>query len=287
MSIFGVKKYTFDISGDLDMQGNRIIDVKNPSDSLDAVNRKYVNKRLEFKTKLLADKLAEVSARLDKENIDSLERHRVHYASIQQNKDEIDKLRTDLPGTDTSLITANIHNLQNQILALQDVIYGTEALHSDLNLGNNRIINIEHPRNPQDNPAYERDVVTAKYLYDYVKIADKKFISRSDAKAFLTNEESESFLGKEEADKKFLSKNDAEAYLTREEADKKYLKANEDNVLDGRLDMKEHRIIGLADPVQEDGAVTRRYLSSRTQALVDGDSELRRRIDRLERLAQQ
>ena len=269
MSIFGsnysYEDDTFTISGDLDMQGNKIIDVKTPSDSYDAVNKRYVNKRLEFKTKLLDDKLVEVSARLDKENNDNLERHQEHYASIQQNKDKIDKLRTE---TDTSLITANIHNLQNQILSLQDIIYGTDALQSDLNLGNNRIINIEHPRNPQENPAYDRDVVTAKYFYDYVKIADTKFLSKDEAEAFITKEEAESFLQKEEADRK-------------------YLKANEDNVLDGRLDMKQHRIIGLSDPLQEDGAVTRHYLSSRIQALIDNDSLLSRRIDRLERLAQQ
>ena len=271
MSIFGsnyiYEDDTYTISGDLDMEGNRIIDVQSPADSYDAVNKRYVNKRLEYKTKLLDDKLAEVNARLDQESNDNLKQHQEHYASIQQNKDEIDKLRTDLPET-TSLNTANIHNLQNQILALQDVIYGTEALQSDLNLGYNRITNIEHPRNPQENPAYDRDVVTAKYLYDYVQIADKKFLSKDEAETFLTKEEAESFLQKEEADRK-------------------YLKANEDNVLDGRLDMKQHRIIGLSDPVQEDGAVTRRYISSRIQALVDENSVLRRRIDRLERLAQQ
>ena len=58
-------------------------------------------------------------------------------------------------------------------------------------------------------------------------------------------------------------------------------------MLDGRLDMKQHRMIGLSDPVKEDGAVTRRYISSRIQALVDENSVLRRRIDRLERLAPQ
>ena len=98
-----------------------------------------------------------------------------------------------------------------------------------MNLGYNRITNIEHPRNPQENPAYDRDVVTAKYLFDYVQIADKKFLPKDEAEAFLTKEEAESFLQKE--------------------GDRKFLKANEDNVLDGRLDMKQHRIIGLSDPV--------------------------------------
>ena len=82
-----------------------------------------MNKRLEYKTKLLDDKLAEVSTRLDKEYNDNLEQHRLHHASIQQNKDEINKLRTNSPETDTSLLTANIHNLQNQILSLQDNLW--------------------------------------------------------------------------------------------------------------------------------------------------------------------
>ena len=45
MSIFGsnyiYEDDTFTISGDLDMEGNRIIDVQSPADSYDAVNKRY------------------------------------------------------------------------------------------------------------------------------------------------------------------------------------------------------------------------------------------------------
>ena len=44
----------------------------------------------------------------------------------------------------------------------------------NLDMGNNRIINAAHPRNPAHDAEYENDVVTAKFLYNYVKIADKK-----------------------------------------------------------------------------------------------------------------
>ena len=48
--------------------------------------------------------------------------------------------------------------------------------------------------------------------------------------------------------------------------------------------MKQNKIIGLADPVNLDDAVTKRYVASRIQALVDEMSEMRRRVTRLEPL---
>ena len=42
-------------------------------------------------------------------------------------------------------------------------------------MGNNQIINVAHPRNPEENSEHEHDVVTAKFMYDYIKIADRKF----------------------------------------------------------------------------------------------------------------
>ena len=63
---------------------------------------------------------------------------------------------------------------------------------------------------------------------------------------------------------------------------KKKKKANEDNVLGGRLSMQQHSIIDLADPVNSCDAVNQRYVSSRIQALVDESTEIRSRINRLE-----
>ena len=45
------------------------------------------------------------------------------------------------------------------------------------------------------------------------------------------------------------------------------MKANEDNVLNGRLNMQQHKMINLADPVNSYDAVNLRYVSSRIQAL--------------------
>ena len=88
-----------------------------------------------------------------------LKRLRLYIASIQQNKDEINKLKSDTSQPDIN------NNIQRQVLALQDVIYGSEALESDLNMGNNRITNLAHPRNPKDSTDHERDSVTAGYFY--------------------------------------------------------------------------------------------------------------------------
>ena len=41
---------------------------------------------------------------------------------------------------------------------------------------NNRIINVGHPRHTEHNMEHENDAVTAKYLYDYAKIADKNYL---------------------------------------------------------------------------------------------------------------
>ena len=48
-----------------------------------------------------------------------------------------------------------------------------------------------------------------------------------------------------------------------------YMRKDKDVSLDGRLDMSNHRISGLADPTDADDAVTRKYVASRFQALSD------------------
>ena len=47
------------------------------------------------------------------------------------------------------------------------------------------------------------------------------------------------------------------------------MRRDRDGSLDGRLNMGNHRITGLADPTDADDAVTRKYVASRFQALSD------------------
>ena len=124
MSIFGAdyESDLLEIIKNLDMNKNRIIDLGHPQGGYDAVNKKYLNKRLEYKTKELENKLTAIQT------------------NIQQQLDD------------------------------------TKPFTSDLDMGNNRIINVGHPRNPEHNIEYENDAVTAKFLYDYAKIADKKYL---------------------------------------------------------------------------------------------------------------
>ena len=231
-----------------------------------------MNKRFDYKTKDLENTLTALKSRIDKETEDNLQRLRLFNASIQQNKEEISKLKIEnlesLPDTDenkTNILSAKITanktrieklysdietfyvNTENSLTALQEVLDGTITMTSNLDMGNNRIINRAHPKNPQDSADYDRDLVRAKFLYDYITIADRQFLKAN-------------------------------------EADRTFLKANGDNILDGRLDMKQHKLIGLTDPVNLDDAVTKRYVASRIQALVDEMSEMRRRIARLETL---
>ena len=60
------------------------------------------------------------------------------------------------------------------------------------------------------------------------------------------------------------------------------MRRDRDGSLDGRLDMSNHRIRGLADPTDADDAITRRYVASRFQALSD---EVQVKKSKLELLA--
>ena len=54
-----------------------------------------------------------------------------------------------------------------------------------------------------------------------------------------------------------------------------------DGSLDGRLNMSNHRISGLADPTGADDAVTRRYVASRFQAHTDEVKDNKSKLDAL------
>ena len=127
MSIFGAdyESDLLEIMEDLDINENRIKDLRNPRDANDAVNKRYMNKRIEYKTKDLENKLTAI---------------------------------------------------QTQIAQLD----GTKPFTSDLDMGNNRIINVAHPRNPKYNIEYENDAVTDKFLYDYAKVADNRFLKTNE-----------------------------------------------------------------------------------------------------------
>ena len=66
--------------------------------------------------------------------------------------------------------------------------------------------------------------------------------------------------------------------------DQNYMSYNRDGSLDGRLNMINHRISGLADPTDADDAVTRRYVASRFQALSDEVQGNKRKLDALQNL---
>ena len=63
-----------------------------------------------------------------------------------------------------------------------------------------------------------------------------------------------------------------------------YMRRDRDGSLDGRLDMSNHRISGLADPTDADGAITRRYVASRFQALSDEFQDKKSKLDALQNL---
>ena len=63
--------------------------------------------------------------------------------------------------------------------------------------------------------------------------------------------------------------------------DQNFMGRDRDGALDGRLNMSNHRISGLADPIDADDAVSRRYVSSRFQALSDEVQGIGGKLDAL------
>ena len=112
MNIFGADYESADsleIMEDLDINENRIKDLRNPRDAYDAVNKRYMNKRIEYKTNDLGNKLTAI---------------------------------------------------QTQVTNIEQQLDGTKPFTSDLDMGNNRIINVGHQRNPEHNIKHEDDAVS-------------------------------------------------------------------------------------------------------------------------------
>ena len=63
-----------------------------------------------------------------------------------------------------------------------------------------------------------------------------------------------------------------------------YMRKNTDGSLDGRLNMSNHRISGLADPTDADDAVTKRYVVSRFLALSDKVQDNKSKLDAFQNL---
>ena len=66
--------------------------------------------------------------------------------------------------------------------------------------------------------------------------------------------------------------------------DQNYIRRDRDGSIDGRLDMSNHRISGLADPTDVYDDVTRRYVASRFQALSDEVQDHKSKLDALQNL---
>ena len=68
-------------------------------------------------------------------------------------------------------------------------------------------------------------------------------------------------------------------YMARD--DQNYMRRDRDGSFDGKLNMSNHRISGLVDPIGADDAVTRRYVASRFQALSDEVQDNKSKLDAL------
>ena len=58
---------------------------------------------------------------------------------------------------------------------------------------------------------------------------------------------------------------------------------NSDNIMDGRLEMSGHKIIGLGNPVDSGDAVNKKYITARLKAVTDELNDILERINKLEK----
>ena len=132
MSIFGAD-YESDLFEIMEDE-NRIKDLRNPRDANDAVNKRYMNKRIEHKTKDLENKLTAIQT-------------------------QITNKQQQLDGTKlfTSYLENKLTAIQTQITNIQQQLDGTKPFTSDVDMGNNRIINVGYPRHPEHNIEHEND----------------------------------------------------------------------------------------------------------------------------------
>ena len=98
--------------------------------------------------------------------------------------EQLKAIIANLPLTGDKVLPVEISNditvIENRLTDLQQLLDGTMPMPSNLDMGNHRIINAAHSRNAAHDAEYENDVVTAKFLYDYVKIADKYFVKANE-----------------------------------------------------------------------------------------------------------
>ena len=188
MNIFG-SNYSDDlflIKNDLDMEGNRIKDLRNPLDSFDAVNKRYMHKRIEFKTKELEKKLDKLTANTAGQPIDSdldMRNHRI--INVGHPRDPKNN-----PEHENDVVTALY---LNELLQLVEERYLKKdedgILDGHLEMNRHRITGLL-------NPVGDTDAVTKEYVH----LKDKAF---SDALATMLGrleqiEKDQSYLKKDE-----------------------------------------------------------------------------------------
>ena len=89
---------------------------------------------------------------MENANNETLQRLRIFSTSIQQNREETEQLKANiqsLPDTGDKVLSAKISNdikvIENRLTVLQLLLDGTMPMSSNLDMGNNRIINATHP----------------------------------------------------------------------------------------------------------------------------------------------
>lgn len=96
--------------------------------------------------------------------------------NLQSLKTEMDRMQGEVNGK-MKLNTENkIRRIHRSIKKVEGILEGKTKMASNLDMGNNRILDVPHPKIPKENKEYDIDIVTTKVLYDYMAIVDQKYM---------------------------------------------------------------------------------------------------------------
>ena len=142
-------------------------------------------------------------------------------------------------------------------------------------MGNNKITNLGNPGSPND-------AVSKRFLYKRIQKLTNDYSLESvsgninSIKSEIAELQKGLLSNRKSIQEKSMSLQNEIAKMS------DYMRRDRDGSLDGRLDMSNHRISGLADPTDADDAVTRRYVASRFQVLSDEVQDKKTKLDALQ-----
>ena len=214
--------------GNYDMVGKKLTNVGNPTDDKDAASKKYVDTHSGGKTSLIT-----VDSNIDMKSQFSITK----LKTPTDNDDAANKKYVDDSKVDDSVFLK---------------LDGTRVMTGNLNMNNNRIFNLPNPTgSKQPIPLAYGDLAYlhvdgSNIMTNHLNMNNKK-ITNLHTPTNVTDAATKKYVDDKSTNPQDLST---------------YLKNNGSDLMTGNLNMSGHKIINLEDPVSDNDAVNKIYMSN-------------------------